>query len=32
MGKQRLDDGARKLARKCMDYRRKRWPEDWRGK
>jgi len=23
---------ARRLARACQDYRRRRWPEDWRGK
>jgi len=31
MGKQRLDLEARSLARRCLDYRRTRWPEDWMG-
>jgi len=32
LGKEKLDDEARALARACLDYRRERWPEDWRGK
>ena len=32
LGKSKLDDEARALARACLDYRRERWPEDWRGK
>ncbi|HWN96494.1 MAG TPA: lipopolysaccharide kinase InaA family protein [Methylomirabilota bacterium] len=30
-GKQNVDEGLRSLARQCVDYRRTRWPEDWRG-
>ena len=30
-GKRCLDDEAKKLARACLDYRRRRWPEDWSG-
>jgi tRNA A-37 threonylcarbamoyl transferase component Bud32 len=32
LGKKRVDDEARALARACIEYRRRRWPEDWRGK
>jgi hypothetical protein len=32
LGKARLDDEARALARACLAYRRRRWPEDWRGR
>lgn len=32
LGKDRVDDEARALIRDCLDYRRDRWPEDWRGK
>jgi len=31
-GEQILSDKVRTLARACLDYRRTRWPEDWRGK
>lgn len=32
LGKRRPDAEARALATACLDYRRRRWPEDWRGK
>jgi tRNA A-37 threonylcarbamoyl transferase component Bud32 len=32
LGKEKLDEEARALAQACLDYRRDRWPEDWRGK
>ncbi len=32
LGKKKLDEEARALARSCLDYRRHRWPQDWRGK
>lgn len=32
LGQRRLDDEARALIRACLEYRRTRWPEDWRGK
>jgi tRNA A-37 threonylcarbamoyl transferase component Bud32 len=31
-GKRRVDDDFRSLIRACLEYRRTRWPEDWRGK
>ena len=31
-GQNRIGDEMRTLARDCLDYRRTRWPEDWRGK
>lgn len=31
LGKTRLDDAVKKLARDAVRYRRTRWPEDWRG-
>jgi hypothetical protein len=32
LGKPRLDDEVRRFASECVEYRRQRWPEDWRGK
>lgn len=32
LGKDRMDSEARALVRACLNYRRDRWPEDWRGK
>ena len=31
-GRDRIDDEVRALARSCVEYRRTRWPNDWRGK
>jgi len=31
LGEQELNEEVRSLARACLEYRRKRWPEDWRG-
>ena len=32
LGKEHVDDEVWLLARRCIEYRRVRWPEDWRGK
>lgn len=29
LGKSRLDDSAKTLVREVLEYRRKRWPDDW---
>jgi hypothetical protein len=32
LGEQKMTARVRNLARACVEYRRTRWPEDWRGK
>ena len=31
LGKKKLTEKTRRMARDCLEYRRTRWPEDWRG-
>ena len=32
VGKKNLSNETRQMVRACLEYRRTRWPEDWRGK